>query len=260
MLDVEGQVSVINAADNDITSEVLDRPFSKREDSLTEYGKKVDTKFLDMAAAIFSSNLDDLILEQEENALKFKEERTKWDVDLKFKDGYLKKNTNGVYSTASTIEGQRVNEVLSLSIKNMEKKLPPTVLQRKQRLKKWKKMKQNTTGKNWYDLKAPNLTPQLKQNLRLLNLRNYIFKDAHFKAPDDKKNLPKYFETGTVIEGPTEFYSARVPKSERAKSFVDELMHDSELKKYTKRKFLDLNHEKRTKFGPRKKSKRKKYR
>ena len=45
-------------------------------------------------------------------------------------------------------------------------------------------------------------------------------------------------EQGTVVESSADFYSSRLTRKQRANTFVDELLKDSEFKKYTKKKFM----------------------
>lgn len=47
---------------------------------------------------------------------------------------------------------------------------------------------------------------QLKTDLRLLALRGAFDPKRFYRNPDATK-FPKYFQMGTVVEGPTDFYS-----------------------------------------------------
>ncbi|CAI5983319.1 unnamed protein product [Closterium sp. NIES-64] len=51
------------------------------------------------------------------------------------------------------------------------------------------------------------------------------------------------FQIGTVVEGAADFYSSRLTRRERKQSFAAELLHDEDLKKYRKRKFLEIAEE-----------------
>jgi hypothetical protein len=70
-------------------------------------------------------------------------------------------------------------------------------------------------------------------------MRNTLDKSHHYKSTDWKK-LPKYFQVGTVIEGPGEYYSSRIPKKDRKKTLVEELLADDKFKKYQKKKYMEL--------------------
>lgn len=60
--------------------------------------------------------------------------------------------------------------------------------------------------REWYELPAPQMTKEIEHDLRLLGLRGILASDRFYKRPDSKK-LPTYFQMGTVIEAPEEFYS-----------------------------------------------------
>ena len=54
-------------------------------------------------------------------------------------------------------------------------------------------------------------------------------------------NVTKFsFQVGRVVDSPADFYSSRIPKKERKRTIVDELMADAELKQYTKRKHQEI--------------------
>ena len=57
----------------------------------------------------------------------------------------------------------------------------------------------NTTGKDWYNMKAPEITPELKEDLKALKLRNIIDPSRFYKKSDSKK-LPKFFQDGRILE------------------------------------------------------------
>jgi hypothetical protein len=52
--------------------------------------------------------------------------------------------------------------------------------------------------------------------------------------------MSKILHTGTVIEGPHEYKSARLTNKERKLSIVDEILADKKIKDYSKRKFLEI--------------------
>lgn len=88
---------------------------------------------------------------------------------------------------------------------------------------------------------APVVTPELKQDLQLLKLRNVIDPKRHYKKSDTKsKTLPKYFQVGTIVESASEFFSARLTKKERKNRIADELLSDGSLAQYRKRKVREI--------------------
>lgn len=92
------------------------------------------------------------------------------------------------------------------------------------------------------------ITPEIKRDLQVIRLRNVLDRKRHYKKSDSKD--PTYFQVGTVIEGPTEFFSSRLTKRERKQTIVDELLADDEARGYYKRRFLDV--QSRTQSGGKK--------
>ena len=58
----------------------------------------------------------------------------------------------------------------------------------------------NTTGPLWYNMKAPELTPELKEDLKAMQIKQYTDPTQFFKK-NDKNKLEKFFQTiSTKIE------------------------------------------------------------
>ena len=62
----------------------------------------------------------------------------------------------------------------------------------------------------------------------------------HFKKDEKKSHVPEFSHLGTVIEGPTEFYSARLPRRERSQNLLTGLLSDGTAKHHFKSKFREL--------------------
>ena len=58
-----------------------------------------------------------------------------------------------------------------------------------------------------------------------------------YKNPDKLRSV---LHVGTVIEGSAEFKSARLSNKERRQTLVEEVMADSQLKHYSKRKYTEI--------------------
>jgi Fcf2 pre-rRNA processing len=68
-------------------------------------------------------------------------------------------------------------------------------------------------------------------------MRSYIHKNRFYKKATTKK-LPAYFQVGTVVGGAADRYN-RLTKRERQSNMVDELLHDSSFRQWTKRKYSE---------------------
>ncbi|PGG98558.1 hypothetical protein GX51_06754 [Blastomyces parvus] len=97
-----------------------------------------------------------------------------------------------------------------------------------------------TAGSDWFNLPKTNLTPELKKDLQLLRMRPVLDPHRHYKKDNSKAKVPEYSQVGTIIEGPTEFFSARIPKKLRKRTFVEEAMATEKESGRFRRKYEDI--------------------
>lgn len=81
-----------------------------------------------------------------------------------------------------------------------------------------------TAGPDWFDLPKTEMTPELKRDLQLLRMRSVLDPKRHYKKESGKAKPPEFSQVGTIVEGPTEFFSSRIAKKDRKKTFVEETM------------------------------------
>src|ERR1700761_3305913 len=74
-----------------------------------------------------------------------------------------------------------------------------------------------------FDLPRTNLTPELKRDLQLLHMRDVLDPKRQYKK-QGKFKIPEYSQVGTIVEGPTEFFSSRLSKQDRNRTFVEEAL------------------------------------
>ncbi|XP_052206382.1 rRNA-processing protein fcf2-like [Diospyros lotus] len=104
-----------------------------------------------------------------------------------------------------------------------------------------RKQLKDTAGKNWFDMPARTVTPELKKDLQLIKLRSVIDPKRHYKKGYYSNSQNKYFQVGTVIEAAEDFYAERLTKKERKVTLADELLSDHTLTKYRKRKLREID-------------------
>jgi hypothetical protein len=133
-----------------------------------------------------------------------------------------------------------------------------------------------TSGKGWFDMLKPVMTKELAVDLKILqvctHLRAFLAlfslhaprpnapqprsasqSQTTSRAPQNRaalnpaafykksaQRLPEYFQVGTVIQGATEFYSSRLCKQQRGRTFAEELLHDADVKFTLKKRFNKL--------------------
>ncbi|XP_066456878.1 deoxynucleotidyltransferase terminal-interacting protein 2 [Eleutherodactylus coqui] len=160
-------------------------------------------------------------------------------------------------------ESKKKDELLQKSVitPDFEKKesVPPYLESRNQLKKFRKEQRDKTSGRGWFEMKAPELTDELKNDLKALKMRSAM-DPKHFYKKNDRQGFPKYFEVGTVVDNPIDYYHSRIPKKERKRTMVDELLADSELRRYNKKKFKEIMAEKAARAEGKKNKKKKKFR
>ncbi|KAG5144553.1 hypothetical protein JHK84_030096 [Glycine max] len=83
-----------------------------------------------------------------------------------------------------------------------------------------RKQAKDTAGKNWFNMPAQTITPELQKDLKLLKV-------------------------GTVVDSPLDFFSGRLTKKERKATLADELLSDQNLAAYRKRKVREIEEQNR---------------
>ncbi|XP_077440689.1 deoxynucleotidyltransferase terminal-interacting protein 2 isoform X2 [Vanacampus margaritifer] len=139
------------------------------------------------------------------------------------------------------------DEVMKKSVMgpDFEKKdAVPPYSETKQALKKKHRVeREKTTGDAWFNMKAPELTKELTNDLKLLKMRSSLDPKRFYKK-NDRDGFPKYFQVATVVDNPVDFYHSRVPKKQRKRTMVEELLADAEFRSKNKKKYHNIVAEK----------------
>lgn len=92
-------------------------------------------------------------------------------------------------------------------------------------------------AREWHSMPVLQLTPEIERDLRVIENRQHIDPKRFYKSSGTgrkKGELPTQVQFGTVIEGAHEFYSSRINKRDRRKTFTEEIMADRRIMDYTK--------------------------
>lgn len=103
--------------------------------------------------------------------------------------------------------------------------------------------REKSTGDGWFHMKAPEITQELKGDLQVLKMRGSLDPKRFYKK-NDRDGFPKYFQVGTVVDSPVDFYHSRIPKKERKRTMVEELLNDAEFRQKNKKKYQQIIAEK----------------
>ncbi|PIK39372.1 putative deoxynucleotidyltransferase terminal-interacting protein 2 [Apostichopus japonicus] len=117
--------------------------------------------------------------------------------------------------------------------------IPPYKNSKRSEKKERKKIRDSKAGDGWFNMKAVEMTPELENDLKTLQMRS-VLDPKRFYRKNDMKTLPKFVQVGTVMDSSVDFYHARVSKKERRQTIVEELLADAETRRYNKRKYMEL--------------------
>jgi hypothetical protein len=93
-----------------------------------------------------------------------------------------------------------------------------------------------TAGDDWFHMKAPEITDEIKRDLEVIQMRRALFRDHQYKRRATDK-APEHFQIGTVVEGSGDYYSSRLTRKERSKTLVDELLKDASFQRNAKQRY-----------------------
>ncbi|KAG8435557.1 hypothetical protein GDO86_013481 [Hymenochirus boettgeri] len=144
-------------------------------------------------------------------------------------------------------ENAKKEEILQKSVITPDFEKKESVQPYKESLNQLKKQRkaerEKTTGRGWFDMKAPEMTEEIKNDLKALKMRRAMDPKRFYKK-NDREGFPKYFQVGTIVDSPLDFYTSRIPKKQRKRTIVEELLADSEFRRYNKKKYKEISAEK----------------
>ncbi|XP_067270235.1 deoxynucleotidyltransferase terminal-interacting protein 2 [Pseudorasbora parva] len=160
-------------------------------------------------------------------------------------DGNKPKNLSNCSKTKKNLNNQDELLKKSVIVPDFEKKdaVPPQKESKHAAKNKRKAEREKTSGDGWFNMKAPELTEELKNDLKALQMRSAMDPKRFYKK-NDREGFPKYFQVGTVVDSPVDFYNSRIPKKQRKRTIVEELLADAEFRSYNKRKYQEIMTEK----------------
>lgn len=88
-------------------------------------------------------------------------------------------------------------------------------------LKVPKVVRPETVGKGWFDFEPLVIDEKIKRDIKMIQMRNYLDPKRFYKNPD---KMGKVLHVGTVIEGPSEYFSSRMSRKERKQTIVEEIL------------------------------------
>ena len=113
-------------------------------------------------------------------------------------------------------------------------------------LEKKRKREENkrTTGPKWFNMKAPELTTELKQELKAVQLGN-LSQPFQFHKKNDRKGYAKFFQIGTIQDNILDGKANRLKKSEIKNTIAQQLLDFDLEQNYTLRKFNEYQEQRK---------------
>jgi Fcf2 pre-rRNA processing len=62
----------------------------------------------------------------------------------------------------------------------------------------FQKEREKTKGSNWFNMKAPEITEELKNDMQVVQMRSAL-DPQHFYKRNEMKSIPKYFEVSSFV-------------------------------------------------------------
>ena len=95
----------------------------------------------------------------------------------------------------------------------------------------------NDAGNGWFNMRPTPLSQELKHDWQLIRNRNYLDPKRFYKSLDTSLSGAAFCQQGTVVEGPTEYYSSRLTKKQRGTNLVEEVLADASLSDYARNQY-----------------------
>ncbi|XP_017105253.2 deoxynucleotidyltransferase terminal-interacting protein 2 [Drosophila bipectinata] len=94
-------------------------------------------------------------------------------------------------------------------------------------------------GSGWFDLPATEVTEEMRNELKIIQMRS-VLNPKQFYKKNDLKNLPKYFQIGTVQHSVIDHHKEKNTRKSH-KTLVDELLENEAFQNFNRRKYKEVN-------------------
>ncbi|KAF2999229.1 hypothetical protein E8E13_001875 [Curvularia kusanoi] len=155
----------------------------------------------------------------------------------KLRPGHIADTYEKTEGNITRLDHSKLIDKKQLALANSIKKIDDPIADKRKR----KEEKLATAGAEWFHMPKTNLTPELKRDLQLLKMRNVLDPKRHYKKDNAKNDVPAFSQVGTIIEGPTEFFSSRLSNKDRKQTLLEEVVNQEEQSGRFKRKYNDIS-------------------
>ena len=157
----------------------------------------------------------------------------------------IKKEDNVIHREVESSMKSRCADILNkfCTLYDKDKCIQPLNINHINKKKRIEEMK-NSTGPMWFNMTAPEMTPELKEDLEAMQVKQYTDPTQFFKK-NDKKKLAKFFQIGTIQDNILEGKKNRLKKSEVRNRIAEEILDRDISKSYTLKKFDEIQKQRR---------------
>ena len=157
----------------------------------------------------------------------------------------IKKEDNVFHREVESSMKSRCADILNkyCTLYDKDKCIQPLNINHINKKKRIEEMK-NSTGPMWFNMTAPEMTPELKEDLKAMQVKQYTDPTQFFKK-NDKKKLAKFFQIGTIQDNILEGKKNRLKKSEVRNRIAEEILDRDISKSYTLKKFDEIQKQRR---------------
>jgi hypothetical protein len=71
-------------------------------------------------------------------------------------------------------------------------------------------------------------------------MRNVLDPKRHYRKDNSKNSVPEFSQVGTIVQGPTEWHSARMTKKERKRTLLEEVLETEDTTRRFKSKYGEI--------------------
>ena len=157
----------------------------------------------------------------------------------------IKKEDNVIHREVESSMKSRCADILNkyCTLYDKDKCIQPLNINHINKKKRIEEMK-NSTGPMWFNMTAPEMTPELKEDLKAMQVKQDTDPTQFFKK-NDKKKLAKFFQIGTIQDNILEGKKNRLKKSEVRNRIAEEILDRDISKSYTLKKFDEIQKQRR---------------
>ncbi|KAI2637511.1 Fcf2-domain-containing protein [Xylaria nigripes] len=184
----------------------------------------------DTVVSLSDAQIDELLNQAEVRLLeKQQAKQTKGDVALPASSEAV----NSTTPTTTTATSKPASTSSSKQAQELSVRIPEARKSKKEMAHK------ADAGPQWFNLPATDLTPELRRDLQLLRMRDVLDPKRHYKK-DASRGIPEFSQVGTVVPGPTDYFSARMTKKDSKRTLLEQVLETEDTTRRFKSKYGEI--------------------